>query len=73
MTSPDALNQVAEFHQTFRSPVLDTPQIPSAARCQLRVSLLAEELDEFRDAIDQNDLVAVADHLQWRVRAGRPI
>lgn len=63
MTTPDALNQVAEFHHTFHSPVLDAPQIPSAARCQLRVSLLAEELDEFREAIEQNDLVAVADAL----------
>ncbi|MBC8155819.1 MAG: nucleoside triphosphate pyrophosphohydrolase family protein [Bacteroidetes bacterium] len=63
MISPDALNQVAEFHHTFHSPVLATPQIPPAARCQLRVALLAEELDEFREAIEQNDIVAVADAL----------
>ncbi len=63
MTSPDSLNQVAEFHRTFHAPVLDTPQIPVAARCDLRVSLLAEELDELRDAIAANDLVAVADAL----------
>lgn len=63
MTSPDALNQVAEFHHTFHSPVLDTPRIPAHNRCALRVSLLAEELDEFRDAIEQNDIVAVADAL----------
>lgn len=63
MTSPDALNQVAEFHHTFHSPVLATPQIPPQARCRLRVSLLAEELDELREAIGQNDLVAVADAL----------
>lgn len=63
MQQPDSLNQVAEFHRTFHAPVLETPQIPSAARCQLRVSLLAEELDEFRDAITQGDLVAVADAL----------
>ncbi len=63
MTSPDALNQVAEFHHTFHSPVLDIPQIPPPNRCALRVSLLAEELDEFREAIEQNDLVAVADAL----------
>jgi len=63
MTSPDSLNQVAEFHRTFHAPVLDTPQIPAPARCELRVSLLAEELDELRDAIAANDLVAVADAL----------
>lgn len=63
MQQPDSLNQVAEFHRTFHAPVLDVPQIPSEARCQLRVSLLAEELDELRDAIATNDLVAVADAL----------
>lgn len=63
MTTPDSLNAVAEFHRTFHAPVLDTPQIPAPARCQLRVSLLTEELDEFRDAIAANDLVAVADAL----------
>ncbi|MGF7217810.1 putative HAD superfamily Cof-like phosphohydrolase [Spirosoma lacussanchae] len=63
MQQPDSLNQVAEFHRTFHAPVLETPQIPSPARCQLRVSLLAEELDELREAIDANDIVAVADAL----------
>jgi len=59
----DALNQVAEFHQTFKHPILPTPQLPSAARCALRVSLLAEELKELQEAIAQNDLVEVADAL----------
>ncbi len=63
MQQPDSLNQVAEFHRTFLAPVLETPQIPSEARCQLRVSLLAEELDELRDAIAASDIVAVADAL----------
>ncbi|WP_077922771.1 nucleoside triphosphate pyrophosphohydrolase family protein [Spirosoma sp. 209] len=63
MQQPDSLNQVAEFHRTFHAPVLETPQIPSPARCQLRVSLLAEELDELREAIEANDIVAVADAL----------
>ena len=63
MTQPDSLNQVAEFHRTFHAPVLETPQIPSEARCKLRVSLLAEELDELREAIAEGDLIAVADAL----------
>ncbi|CCH54526.1 Protein of unknown function DUF2166 [Fibrisoma limi BUZ 3] len=63
MQSPDSLNQVAEFHRTFHAPVLDTPQIPSEARCRLRVALLAEELDEFKEAIEAGDIVAVADAL----------
>ena len=63
MQSPDSLNQVAEFHRTFHAPVLETPQIPSEARCRLRVALLAEELDEFKEAIEAGDIVAVADAL----------
>ena len=46
MQKIDSLNQVAQFHQTFGAPIVDKPGIPSAERCQLRVSLLAEELEE---------------------------
>lgn len=63
MQKIDSLNQVALFHQTFGAPILDEPTIPSAERCQLRVSLLAEELDELREAIAAGDLVEVADAL----------
>ncbi|GAB3556872.1 pyrophosphohydrolase domain-containing protein [Spirosoma fluminis] len=63
MQQPDSLNQVAEFHRTCHAPILETPQVPPPARAQLRVSLLAEELDEFRDAIAEGDIVAVADAL----------
>ena len=63
MQKIDSLNQVAEFHRTFKAPILNTPQIPSAARCKLRVSLIAEELKELQEAIDNQDLVEVADAL----------
>jgi len=63
MDKIDSLNQVAEFHKTFKHPVLDTPQIPDAKRCELRVSLLQEELNELKEAIENNDLVEVADAL----------
>ena len=63
MEKIDALNQVAAFHHTFKHPVLEEPQIPSEARCKLRVSLLQEELDELSEAIADNDLVEVADAL----------
>ncbi|MEM9259402.1 MAG: nucleoside triphosphate pyrophosphohydrolase family protein [Bacteroidota bacterium] len=61
MTSPNALADVAEFHRTFRLPVLDTPQIPDADRCRLRINLLQEELNELSEAIENNDLVEAAD------------
>jgi len=63
MEKIDSLNQVAEFHRTFNAPILDTPQIPSEQRCQLRVDLLQEELDELAQALKDKDLVEVADAL----------
>jgi len=63
MEQINSLNQVADFHRTFNAPILDTPQIPSEQRCQLRVSLLQEELNELSQAIKDNDLVEIADAL----------
>ncbi len=59
----DSLNQVAEFHHTFKHPVLSEPTIPSPKRCQLRVDLIAEELKELQEAIADNDMVEIADAL----------
>lgn len=63
MTDPKTLTSVAEFHKTFQHPILDTPQIPSEDRCKLRVSLIAEELRELEEAIQEKDLVEIADAL----------
>ena len=59
----DSLNQVAEFHHTFKHPVLNQPTIPPPQRCDLRVELIAEELKELQEAIADNDLVEIADAL----------
>lgn len=63
MKEPKPLNSVAEFHKTFKHPILDKPQIPSKDRCELRVSLIQEELKELEEAIANHDLVEVADAL----------
>lgn len=63
MTDPKTLTSVAEFHQTFQHPILETPQIPSENRCKLRVSLIAEELKELEEAIQEKDIVEIADAL----------
>jgi predicted HAD superfamily Cof-like phosphohydrolase len=63
MKHPEALELVAEFHRTFHHPILPAPAIPDERRCKLRVALLAEELKEMEHAIEQNDLVGVADAL----------
>jgi predicted HAD superfamily Cof-like phosphohydrolase len=63
MKKIDSLNQVAEFHKTFDAPILEKPTIPSEERCQLRVSLLQEELNELKEAIENKDIVEIADAL----------
>ncbi|MEM9895540.1 MAG: nucleoside triphosphate pyrophosphohydrolase family protein [Bacteroidota bacterium] len=63
MDKIDPLNQVAVFHRTFGHPVEAKPLIPSEKRCDLRVSLLTEELDELKEAIADKNLVEIADAL----------
>jgi hypothetical protein len=63
MQQPDSLNLVAEFHRTFKHPILPSPGLPDETRCKLRVALLAEELKELEVAILEKDIVAVADAL----------
>lgn len=57
------LDQVEEFHKTFKAPVLPSPQLAPADRAKLRISLIQEELNELQEAIDKGDLVEVADAL----------
>ncbi len=63
MEKLDALNQVAEFHRTFGHPVEPNPIIPAEKRCNLRIALLAEELEELKKAIEDKDIVEIADAL----------
>jgi predicted HAD superfamily Cof-like phosphohydrolase len=63
MKEAAALNSVSKFHKTFDLPVLSDPIIPVKDRCELRINLLREELQELEDAIKDNDLVEVADAL----------
>ena len=63
MQQPDSLNLVAQFHRTFKHPILADPQIPSEERCKLRVSLIEEELKELEEAVKNQDIVEIADAL----------
>lgn len=63
MTDPKTLTAVAEFHKTFQHPILDEPTIPSEIRCNLRIALIAEELKELQEAIENKDIVEIADAL----------
>ena len=61
MKDPKALNDVSEFHKTFNLPILEEPVIPAKDRWDLRLSLIEEEVQELREAIENDDLVEVAD------------
>ncbi len=60
---PNGLNDVAEFHDMFSLPILECPEIPSEKRCELRINLLQEELNELKEAIEDKDIVEIADAL----------
>jgi predicted HAD superfamily Cof-like phosphohydrolase len=59
----NSLNQVAEFHSTFKHPIVAQPAIPAKERSMLRISLLAEELKELQQAVDEDNLIEIADAL----------
>lgn len=58
-----ALSQVAEFHKTFKHPIVDKATIPARERSQLRIDLIAEELKELQEAVNDNNMVEIADAL----------
>ncbi len=63
MSKKSTLDQVQEFHETYGLPVLDTPNITDEKTNALRINLLAEELDELKEALEQGDLVETLDAL----------
>lgn len=60
---PQWLNHVMDFHKLFGAYIWDKPHIPDAKTCELRISLLQEELNELKEAIASKDLVEIADAL----------
>jgi predicted HAD superfamily Cof-like phosphohydrolase len=63
MQDPKSLTSVAEFHKTFKHPILPDPKVPDSKRCELRVALIAEELKELEEGIQNEDIVEIADAL----------
>ena len=63
MTTRSTLDQVREFHETYGLPVKSSPDITDAKTNELRINLLAEELDELKEALAQNDIVETLDAL----------
>lgn len=57
------LEQVKEFHETYGLPVKDAPDISDPKTNALRINLLAEELDELKEALAAGDVLEVLDAL----------
>ena len=55
--------KVGLFMKTFGQELKNKPSLSSDKINQLRVSLISEELEEFKEAIKNNDLKEVADAL----------
>ena len=55
--------KVKNFMETFGQEVKSKPSISSERINKLRYNLIKEELDEFKQALDNSDLLEVADAL----------
>ena len=63
MSKRTTLEQVREFHETYGLPVKASPDISDPKTNDLRVNLLAEELEELKEALAAGDVVEVLDAL----------
>lgn len=61
--SLSTVDYVRVFHETFGHPVEDKPNIKDQKLNDLRVSLLSEELDELKEALNNQDEVKALDAL----------
>jgi predicted HAD superfamily Cof-like phosphohydrolase len=55
--------KVKTFMETFRQEIKNKPSFSTDKINKLRYDLIKEELDEFKDALDNKDLLEVADAL----------
>ncbi len=56
-------SKVKDFMQNFGQDVLTKPKFPDKKIVKLRLDLIKEELNELEEAINNNDLLEVADAL----------
>lgn len=57
------IQQVQEFHETYGLPVREAPDLSCEQTNELRVNLIAEELEELQDALKNGDVVETLDAL----------
>lgn len=56
-------DKVEDFHLAFGAPILEKPGFPSIERRLLREDLIYEEINELYDALEDENIVEVADAL----------
>jgi predicted HAD superfamily Cof-like phosphohydrolase len=61
--SNNMFNDVIEFHDVTEQLIADKTEFPSADIREMRIKLLAEEMDEYLVAEKENDIIGVADAL----------
>jgi len=59
----DTLKGVRAFHEAYGLPIKDAPDLSDLRTNALRIELLREELEEFKEALDNNDIVEALDAL----------
>jgi predicted HAD superfamily Cof-like phosphohydrolase len=63
LNKPTVFDQVAEFHRAFGLPLFEEQTPADAKLSELRIRLLKEEYDELKKAVEEKDLVEIADAL----------
>lgn len=61
--SKTTLEMVQVFHETYGLPVKSAPDISDEKTNALRINLLAEEVEELKEALEAGDIVEVLDAL----------
>ena len=59
----EQLEAVTLFQKAFGQNVSEVPTLISKEKAELRYSLGLEELNEYQDAVEANDLIEIADSL----------
>lgn len=57
------IEKVKEFHIKFKQPVLNEPSLSAEDRTDFRHKIMAEEVEEYKEAVTNKDLIKVADSL----------
>ena len=57
------MSKIKEFNSTFGIKTNNNPTLSDKKETDLKVSLMQEELNEYKEAVENNDIVEIADAL----------